>query len=489
LQQLAAIARRAHEPEAGQSLVALAELDRQAGPLALSTVGGEEIDGAYYAWRRGSVGVLPVIGPIFHRANLFTRYSGATANALLARDFARLMADPEVESILMEVDSPGGTIGGTGELANMIYEARGRKPIVAYVPSMAASGGYWIASAADSIVIAESGLAGSLGVVSVVPSSYKDNGEEVVVSRKSPLKWRDPGSETGRAELQRQVDALYEVFAGSVADHRGVKQEVVESDYGQGGLLVGTSAVKAGLADRIGTFEGTWRRLNGGRVKPGRPRPEPEKRRASVPFKRWGRAEAAATEDDDDEAPEPAPAPKPAASETKEKTGSPATAEQVRDLQAQLAETNRKLEASERARVEREQQAVRDAEAAEQRRIGTAAETYYRGLLAAGRCLPNEEKTIRSMHAALAQDDAANPVEGLSRVKVYEGTLNARTPNHLTVAKLVNQPINMESLTAAGIEVLPVAGGPRDVKAEARAQREDYNKRHGSPQANGHRGS
>jgi ClpP class serine protease len=198
LQQLAAIARRAHEPEAGQSLVALAELDRQAGPLALSTVGGEEIDGAYYAWRRGSVGVLPVIGPIFHRANLFTRYSGATANALLARDFARLMADPEVESILMEVDSPGGTIGGTGELANMIYEARGRKPIVAYVPSMAASGGYWIASAADSIVIARNpGCWGRWGVVSVVPSSYKDDGEDGRRLPQSPLKWRDPGSETG----------------------------------------------------------------------------------------------------------------------------------------------------------------------------------------------------------------------------------------------------------------------------------------------------
>jgi ClpP class serine protease len=324
LQQLAAIARRAHEPEAGQSLVALAELDRQAGPLALSTVGGEEIDGAYYAWRRGSVGVLPVIGPIFHRANLFTRYSGATANALLARDFARLMADPEVESILMEVDSPGGTIGGTGELANMIYEARGRKPIVAYVPSMAASGGYWIASAADSIVTARNpGWLGSLGVVSVVPSSYKDDGEEVVVSRKSPLKWRDPGSETGprRVATARSTRCM-EVFARERSRITGASSKRSSSqDYGQGGLLVGTSAVKAGLADRIGTFEGTWRRLNGGRVKPGRPRPEPEKRRASVPFKRWGRPEAAATEDDDDEAPEPAPAPKPAASGDQGKNG------------------------------------------------------------------------------------------------------------------------------------------------------------------------
>ena len=234
--------------------VALREGDVEAVARQL----GRPLRNAERAWSRDGVAVLPLVGPMFRRANLLTEVSGATSTELLARDFNAALADPEVAAIVLDVDSPGGEANGVNEVAGMIHQARGQKPIVAYVSYLGASGAYWIASAADRIVVDATALLGSVGVVSmVVDTSRQDQERGIVriVSTQSPRKLAEPSTEEGRAEIQQRADALADVFVDAVARNRGVAREQVLEQFGRGGIVVGRNAVEAGMADSLGSLE------------------------------------------------------------------------------------------------------------------------------------------------------------------------------------------------------------------------------------------
>lgn len=209
---------------------------------------------------RDGVAVIPVSGPLFRYANLFTRVSRATSLEELATDLGEALAAPEVRGIVLDVDSPGGQVNGTEELAELVFRARAEKPIVAHISGVGQSGGYWIASAAEVVTIGATALAGSIGTVLTVtdarPADEKDGIRTLeIVSSQSPKKRLDPFSEEGRSEFQRIVDELADVFIDAVARNRGTTRERVLSDFGQGGSLVGAAAVRAGLADRVATLE------------------------------------------------------------------------------------------------------------------------------------------------------------------------------------------------------------------------------------------
>jgi len=236
-------------------------------PEAVAAKLGRPLDNTYSVEMRGNVAVLPVTGPLFRYANLFTALSGATSYELLARDFHAAVENPDVSAIVLNIDSPGGEANGTGELADMIHQARGGKPIVAYVGGMAASAGYWIASAADRIVVDETALLGSIGVRTVLTDGSGADQKRglkryTIVSSQSPNKDLDASSPEDRARVQRVVDDMAAVFVSRVARNRGVTEETVLSDFGQGDVMVGIKAVDAGLADAIGSLEGVLSELS-----------------------------------------------------------------------------------------------------------------------------------------------------------------------------------------------------------------------------------
>lgn len=111
----------------------------------------EEEDQGYQV--ENGVAVMPLEGVISKRMNMFTYFSGGTSTQLFERDFKKALADPSVQSILLLVDSPGGSVDGVQELANLIFESRDKKPIIAYTDGMMASAAYWISSAAEKIFI------------------------------------------------------------------------------------------------------------------------------------------------------------------------------------------------------------------------------------------------------------------------------------------------------------------------------------------------
>lgn len=233
---------------------------------AVQAVVGEPLVGTDRVTVRDGIAVVPVVGPLFRRANLFTRISGATSTELLARDFKAALDSPQVRGIMFAVDSPGGEASGISELSDLIYEARGQKPIVAHISGAGASGAYWIASSAEEVVTADTGIVGSIGVVLRVldtrKAGEKTGVEEIeFVSSQTPKKSPDPKKADGRAQIQRMVDDMAAVFLSAVARNRGIDVDGAAEQFGEGDVFVGQAAVDRGLADRVATFEETFAAL------------------------------------------------------------------------------------------------------------------------------------------------------------------------------------------------------------------------------------
>ncbi len=215
---------------------------------------GRELNSSYVTEIREGAAVIPVVGPLFRYANIFTAISGASSYEVLAKDFTSALENPDVHSIILDIDSPGGEVNGCAEFASMIFEARRKKPIIAYASGDAASGAYWIASACDQIIASETSMLGSIGVVAVYRGSKDENVLEIVSSQ-SPYKRLDPSSKDGKSRLQSRIDDLATVFIESIAKHRGVDPLTVIKDFGGGDVLIGKNAINSGLADDIGSLE------------------------------------------------------------------------------------------------------------------------------------------------------------------------------------------------------------------------------------------
>ncbi len=214
--------------------------------------------------REGGVAVLHVNGVISRYATWFQSICGGVSTQLLAKEFSEALNNPGVKAIVLNVDSPGGQADGIHELAEMIHAARGTKPVVAYVGGTGASAAYWVACAADEVVLDATAMLGSIGVVATL-NRYKDSDENVerleFVSSQSPKKRLDPASEEGRADWQGRLDQMADVFIERVARNMAVSREKVLSDFGQGGVLIGQNAVEQGMAHRLGSLEGVISQL------------------------------------------------------------------------------------------------------------------------------------------------------------------------------------------------------------------------------------
>lgn len=247
-------------PERVEELLSIAARENEVKPEVLEGYRASLAERGERLKVRDGVGILDVTGPLFKRANLFVAISGATSYEILRRDLQVALDDPAIHSIMLRVDSPGGEANGCDELAAAIYDARGKKPITAFVSGMACSGGYWIASAAEKIIVSDLAVLGSIGVVlGVEDRSAADEKRGVkkveFVSSTSPGKRPDIQTDEGKARIQKMVDDLAQVFISAVAQHRGVDVETVIKNFGAGGVEVGANAVALGMADEVGQFE------------------------------------------------------------------------------------------------------------------------------------------------------------------------------------------------------------------------------------------
>ncbi len=205
------------------------------------------------------IAVIPVYGVLTKRANLLTAYSGGTSLEILRRDIEAAINDDEVEAVLLDVDSPGGSVDGTKEVADLIMAGRERKPVVAYINGMGASGAYWIASAASWVVAYDTAMVGSVGVVMThVDYSGADQKNGIVRTEIYAGKYKRiasstrPLTEEGREYLQGIVDTYYSIFVQAVAAQRGLTVEEVLERIADAREFIGTQALEAGAVDEVG---------------------------------------------------------------------------------------------------------------------------------------------------------------------------------------------------------------------------------------------
>jgi signal peptide peptidase SppA len=215
------------------------------------------------AGAKENVAVIPVWGVISHRAHMVQDICGpgGTSTEILDHAIRSAAADPAIRSIVLDIDSPGGSVFGVAEVATTIMEARASKPIAAVANSLAASAAYWIGTAAHELFVTPSGEVGSIGVYAAHTDFSK---AEEAAGRKTTLisagKFKTEGNPLGplsddaKAYMQERVDGYYTQFVRAVAKQRGVSVDAVRSGYGQGRTLGADDALSAGMVDGVATL-------------------------------------------------------------------------------------------------------------------------------------------------------------------------------------------------------------------------------------------
>jgi signal peptide peptidase SppA len=214
--------------------------------------------------QEGAVSILPLRGIIANRMNMMSDISGGASSEKFGKMFDAAVSDSGVKAIVLDVESPGGVVFGADELSSKIFAARGTKPIIAHVNGYAASAAYWIASAADEMVVTPSGEVGSIGVVGVhddISAALEKLGVKKTVQSAGKFKTEGsqfgPLSEEALAHRQAQIDAYYDKFVRAVARNRNVSLTAVKDGFGQGRMVMADAAVAEGMADKIATLDET----------------------------------------------------------------------------------------------------------------------------------------------------------------------------------------------------------------------------------------
>ncbi|MGY2892760.1 S49 family peptidase [Deinococcus sp. UYEF24] len=208
----------------------------------------------------GDVRVIALHGVLISRAGMFDQMSGATTPQAFASLVRQAADDPAVATIVLDLDSPGGTVSGTQLAAEAVGYAAEKKKVIACINDMACSAAYWIASAASEIVMPTNAMVGSIGVIGTHvdrSKAFAQAGLKHTIIRSTPGKALGQPSEamSGPAleQAQSRVDALHAEFVQAVATGRDVSLETAAS-WATGNTWLGQAAVDAGLADRIGSI-------------------------------------------------------------------------------------------------------------------------------------------------------------------------------------------------------------------------------------------
>ncbi|CAK0747847.1 Protease 4 [Azospirillaceae bacterium] len=179
----------------------------------------------------------------------------------IASAFEDAVNDEDVRAIVFRIDSGGGSVVASETIRRAVVRAReAGKPVIASMGDAAASGGYWIALAADRIIAQPGTLTGSIGVFAgkiVLGEFWRSLGvhwESIEKGRNAEI-WSDirPYSETGRARLKAMLDSVYSTFVAKVAEARHISVEEVRK-IAKGRVWTGRQAVKIGLVDELGDF-------------------------------------------------------------------------------------------------------------------------------------------------------------------------------------------------------------------------------------------
>lgn len=204
----------------------------------------------FRAWeaRGRQVAWVPIHGPILDVSRTL--------------DWIKEIEKKPVRAVFLHIESPGGTVGGSQALYFALKHLKAQKniPVVAYIPSIGASGAYYVAAAADRIVAQPGAVVGSIGVIAQIPEYY-ELGEKIGIRMRTfkagSMKdagnpWR-PMTPQERSYMEHLLNALHEQFIQHVGEGRGLSNEALRP-YADGRVFTGQEAAQVGLVDLVGSF-------------------------------------------------------------------------------------------------------------------------------------------------------------------------------------------------------------------------------------------
>ena len=249
------------------SRVGLADLSAPTGFVQPDRSAAQSNVGAVVGPGQSGIAVIPIYGTLVRRTQGLEAQSGLTSYAGIAQSLETALADPSVAAILLDIDSPGGESSGVFDLADRIRAATAIKPVWAVANDMAFSAAYALGSAASRLIVSRTGGVGSIGVIAMhVDQSVKDQQDGIAYTavfagdRKNDLNPHAPISGEAHSFLQGEVNRIYDLFATTVAKHRGMGVNTIKST--QAALFFGADAVASGLADDVGTLDDALKQLN-----------------------------------------------------------------------------------------------------------------------------------------------------------------------------------------------------------------------------------
>lgn len=212
------------------------------------------------------IAVLPICGTLVQKLGSLRPYSGMTGYDGIRQAFLSAMADPDINGICLDIDSPGGEVAGCFDLVDEIYYARGEKPIHAILSENAYSAAYAIASAADRICVPRTGGVGSVGVITMHidwTQRIKEDGLKVTIvtfgDRKAEGSPYRELSETALAAIQQDINVMGGLFVDTVARNRGVSAKTIKNT--QAACFMAADGVALGLADEVCTPDAAFSKL------------------------------------------------------------------------------------------------------------------------------------------------------------------------------------------------------------------------------------
>jgi signal peptide peptidase SppA len=210
----------------------------------------------------GSVAVVGVSGPLSNSDSFLSWLMGYTSYPSIRNDLIFAMEDNNVASIVLNIDSGGGSPAGLADVSDLIRVIDRVKPVYTYSGGTMASAAYWLGSSARKVYVGPATVAGSIGVISthmdyskqlekdgVTPTVLREGKHKALATPYEPL------SDAARASIEAQMASLGDAFVAAVARNRNVSESVVRAKMGGGREFVGQDAVDVGLADGVTTLD------------------------------------------------------------------------------------------------------------------------------------------------------------------------------------------------------------------------------------------
>jgi signal peptide peptidase SppA len=210
--------------------------------------------------REDGIAIVPVEGVLARKPDLFELFSGVEDSTHILGMVKAAANDPNVRGILLNVDSPGGFLTGSIEIADAVAATNKQKPVVAWTGGTMASMAYWIGSQAAQVVASRSAQVGSIGAFTThidFSKAYEAQGVKLEIIKNKEADYKAIGimgsalSEEQRAHLQERVQASFKEFRRAVQTAR----PAVADDSMKGQVFYGAEAKKTGMIDRVGDMD------------------------------------------------------------------------------------------------------------------------------------------------------------------------------------------------------------------------------------------